>query len=141
MIININKSETLNRFVAGIHAGGLLIALALPAAPMLRLGLAAVVLASLFWQRRFGCLGAPYDLELRADGTCSTRSICGRQNFQGRILDANVHPGFVRFTVKPSGRRSRVLLLMRDAVERDDYRKLRAGILQGNLPPHDQAAA
>jgi hypothetical protein len=141
MKIKIKKSVTLSRFVAGIHAGAFLIALILPTEPMLRVGLAAVVVASLGWQRRFACLGIPADLELRTDGTCSLRSRCTHQTFDGHIVGAGVHPAFVRLTVKPSGRRSRVLLVMRDAVGPDVYRELRAGIVQGHLRPRDQAAA
>jgi len=141
MKINIKKSKILSRSVAGIHAGALLIALFLPTGFGARIGLAAMIVASMGWQRRFGCLAAPAEIELRADGTCSVNSRCTYQTFGGHIVGAGMHPGFVRLTVKPAGRRSRVLLVMQDAVEAEIYRELRAGIVQGRLLQHDQAAA
>lgn len=141
MKINIKKSNMLSRFITGVHTGALLIAISLPAALGIQIGLATMIVASSWWQRRCTGLAAPAELELRADGICSICRQCAPQKFGGHLVGAAIHPGFIRLTVKAHGRRSRVLLVMRDAVEVDVYRELRAGIVQGRWSPRAQAAA
>lgn len=141
MKINIKKSNLLNGYVAGIHAGALLIVLSLPVGPGVRIGLAIAVVASVWWQGRFACLAVPAVLELLADGSCSICSQHIRQTPGGHIVGAAIHSGFIRLMVKVPGRRSRVLLVMEDAVEPEVYRELRAAIVQGRLLQRDQAAA
>jgi hypothetical protein len=140
MIINIKKSRNLRRIVGALHVGALMAALSLPVGAGIRLGLATIVVGSMEWQRRFGWQGVPALLELRADGTCSIRGLHARQTFEADIVGVDIHPGFVRLTVKTAGRRSRVLLVMRDAVEPHVYRELRARIVQRRLLRRDQAA-
>ena len=140
MIIHINKSEILNRFVLATHAGALGIVLFLLALPGIRLALAIVIAASLWRQRRSPWLAAPAELELRADGLCSIRGRDARQSYAGNLVAADIHPGFIRLMVKAAGHRPHVLLVMRDAVEAQAYRELRAAIVQGRLPPVQAAA-
>jgi len=140
MNININKSVILNRFVLATHSGALWIALFLPALPGIRLALVIVIAASFWRQRHSPWLAAPAKLELRADGLCSIRRSDARQSFAGNLVAADIHPGFIRLTVKAAGHRSHVLLVMWDAVEAEAYRELRAAIVQGRLPPVQAAA-
>jgi len=140
MKIKIKKSLILNLFVLAAHTGALLIALFLPALPSIRLGLAIVIVAGLWRQHRNQWLAVPAELELRADGLCSIQARDARQSFAGHLVAADVHPGFIRLTVKSAGHRSRVLLVMQDAVEAEAYRELRAAIVQGRLPPVQAAA-
>jgi len=140
MIINIKQSEILRRFVLASHAGAAGIALFLPALPGIRLALVIVIAASLWRQRRSSWLAAPVELDLRADGLCLLEDRDQRQSLSGNLVAADIHPGFVRLTVKAAGHRSRVLLVTRDAVEAEAYRELRAAIVQGRLPPVQAAA-
>lgn len=135
MKINIKQSELLNLFIYATHGGALLMALFLPVWPAIRFGLTILIVASFWWQRRNPWLVAPAELELRADGLCSIRGRNTHPLLAGQLVAADIHPGFIRLTVKADGHRPRVLVVMRDAVEAECYRELRAAIVQGRLPP------
>ncbi len=71
-------------------------------------------------------------LRLDPDGACILTSARGA--LRGQVTGATVFPLFVRLVVAGDGRRSRTLLVMRDAVTPDRYRSLRARIVQRHLP-------
>lgn len=71
-------------------------------------------------------------LRLDPDGACILTSARGA--LRGQVTGATVFPLFVRLVVAGDGRRSRTLLVMRDAVTPDGYRSLRARIVQRHLP-------
>ena len=71
-------------------------------------------------------------LRLEPDGVCILTNVSGA--LRGHVTGATVFPLFVRLVVTGDGRRSRTLLVMRDAVTPDGYRSLRARIVQRHLP-------
>lgn len=71
-------------------------------------------------------------LRLEPDGACMLTNASGA--LRGQVTGATVFPLFVRLVVTGDGRRSRTLLVTRDAVAPDEYRALRARIVQRRLP-------
>lgn len=131
MFLNIIKSKTLTALLLGSHVGAVLITASLAVPPGWR---AMVILALAFslrvqWRSVARAAGT---LRLEPDGTCILTSASGA--LRGHITDATVFPLFVRLVVTGDGRRSRTLLVMRDAVSPDGYRSLRARIVQRRLP-------
>jgi hypothetical protein len=139
MIININKSTTLTAIMFGVHAGALLLVVVIPIVFGLKVGLAALIGASLWWQSRFGVWASVCEIRLEEDGSC-LRTFNGEQR-RYRIARATAHAGFVRLMLTRAGERTCVQLVMCDAVEPETYRALRAQILQRRLPVPDQASA
>lgn len=116
------------------HAGALILLATLPFTTTAQLGLAGLILASLGWQSRRGALTVSGELRILTDGSC--RLIAGdRQEARRyRIVQAAALAGMVRLRLESSDRRHRMLLVMPDAVDPDDYRQLRALIVQRRLP-------
>lgn len=139
MIITIKKSLILTAIVFGAHSGALLLVFVLPIALGLKLGLAALIGASLWWQWRHGAAAAVGELRLEDDGTC-TQSVNGEQR-RYRLIRATTHAGFMRLTLQRTGERMRTQLVPRDAVEPEIYRELRARIVQRRLPVPDKTPA
>ena len=131
MFLNINKSITLTTLLLGSHIGAALITASLAVPPGWR---AVVILALAFslrvqWRTVARTAGT---LRLEPDGFCILTNASG--TLRGHVTDAAVFPLFVRLVVTGDGRRSRTLLVMRDAVTADGYRSLRARIVQRRLP-------
>ncbi len=103
--------------------------LAMPAGWRAVLILAVVVSLSMQWRSAVRAAGT---LRLERDGSCALAD--ARGTLRGHITGAAVFPLFVRLIVTGDGRRSRTLLVMRDAVAPDAYRALRARIVQRRLP-------
>jgi hypothetical protein len=138
--IKVKKSFILLGMVAGLHAGGVLIAFLLPLGFVAGIGLATIIIASWWRQWREWVTTGLTELEFRAEGVCLIRQEgCGETYF-GRLVAGDIHPACIRLTLKATGQRSRVLLVMRDAIDTDTYRELRADIVQGRLVPDAQAA-
>jgi len=55
-----------------------------------------------------------------------------------QIIEAIRYPGWVSLQLHTKGRKARMLLVLRDAVEAQDYRELCARIEQRRLPALDQ---
>jgi hypothetical protein len=132
MIINVKKSLALTAIVVGAHVGALLLAVVMPIASGLKIGLAALIGASLGWPGRNGLAANVCVLELGEDGSC-LRTANGEQR-RYRIARATVHAGFVRLRLQRMGGRTHTQLVPRDAVEPEVYRVLRARIVQRCLP-------
>lgn len=115
----------------GSHCGGVLVVAGLAAPIGLRTVMVLGLAASLWVQRR-ALAAAAGTLRIDSDGRCVLTSASG--TMRGRITGAAVFPLFVRLVVRGDDRRSRTLLVMRDAVEPDGYRALRARIVQRRLP-------
>jgi hypothetical protein len=139
LILNINKSLILIAILLGTHAGALSLALAVPIALGLKIGLVMLVVASLWWQWRQNAGVALGELRLEDDGTC-IQSVNGEQR-RYRLTRAIAHAGFVRLTLQRAGERTRTQLIPRDAVEPEVYRDLRARIVQRRLPVPDKTPA
>ncbi len=127
----------LSTIVLSTHIGALLLLVALPIALGFRMGLATLIGVSLWWQWRHGVWVTPCELQLEEDGSC-TRTASGEQR-RYRITRATAHAGFVRLTMVRAGERSRSQLVLRDAVDPEVFRTLRARIVQRRLPVPDQA--
>jgi len=121
------------------HVGALLLMAILPIALVLKIGLAALIGASLWWQGRYGVPARVCEIRLEEDGSC-LRTANGEQH-RYRIARAIAHAGFVRLTLIRAGERTRIQLLPRDAVEPEVYRALRARIVQRHLPVPDKTPA
>ena len=121
------------------HSGALLLILVLPIVPGLKIGLAALIGASLWRQGRYGVPASVCEIRLEADGSC-VRTANGEQR-RYRITRAIAHAGFVRLTLQRAGERTRTQLVPRDAVEPEVYRVLRARIVQRRLPVPDKSPA
>jgi hypothetical protein len=139
LIINIKISSTLATIVLCAHSGALLLMFALPIVPGLGMALAALISASLWWQWRHGVWASAGELRLEEDGSC-THTANGKQR-RYRITRATAHAGFVRLTMWRTGERTRTQLVLRDAVEPEVYRALRARIVQRRLPVSDKTPA
>ena len=140
MIININKSLILTAIVYCTHCGALPLIIVLPILSGLKIGLAALIGASLWWQVRQGQSAAVCEIRLEEDGSCVRTAKNGEQR-RYRIARATAHAGFVRLMLARTGERTRLQLVPQDAVEPDMYRALRAWIMQRRLPLHDQTPA
>jgi hypothetical protein len=132
LIINIKKSLILTAIVFAAHAGALLLIFVLPIAAGLKIGLAALIGTSLWWQGRYGVPASVCEIRLEEDGSC-IRTANGAQR-RYRIARATAHAGFVRLTLLRADERTRAQLVPRDAVEPEVYRALRARIVQRRLP-------
>ena len=123
------------------HAGALLIAMQVPVSLAAQLPLAGLILASLVWHWRQGAWRPAGRIRLDDDGGCTF----GKDDRAGaqrrRVVRASRHAGFVCLTLKTDGRRSRPLLVARDALDADSYRELCSRIVQRRLPRHDQFTA
>jgi hypothetical protein len=139
LIINIKKSFILTAIVLSAHAGALLLIFILPIALSLKIGLAALICASLWWQGRHGVWASVCEIRLEEDGSC-IRTAYGEQR-RYRIARATAHAGFVRLTLQHAGERTRIQLVPRDTVEPEVYRDLRARIVQRRLPVPDKTPA
>jgi len=139
LIINIKKSFILTAIVLSAHAGALLLIVVLPIALALKIGLAALIGTSLWWQGRHGVPASVCEIRLEEDGSC-LRTANGEQR-RYRIARAVAHAGFVRLTLMSAGERTRIQLVPRDAVEPEVYRDLRARIVQRRLPVTDKTPA
>ncbi|HMM54327.1 MAG TPA: hypothetical protein PKC23_04835 [Candidatus Desulfobacillus sp.] len=128
--LEIRPSPYLTLLLLLLHLAALASLLPLDLAVPLRLAMAAVILASLFFSvRRHGLARAPDSIRgllLREDGTLE-----GRQN-DGALFDATVSrqstllPGLVVLLLQAARRRPRVLVLLPDALAADEARLLRA---------------
>ena len=121
------------------HSGALLLTFALPIVLGPGIVLAALISASLWWQWRYGVWASAGELRLEEDGSC-THTANGEQR-RYRITRATAHAGFVRLTMGRTGERTRTQLVLRDAVEPEVYRVLRARIVQRRLPVSDETPA
>jgi hypothetical protein len=139
LIINIKKSFLLTAIILCAHLGALLLTLVLPVALGLQIGLTTLIVASLWWQWRYGAGATVGELRLVDDGSC-TQSVNGEQR-RYRLTRATTHAGFVRLTLQHAGERTRTQLVPRDAVEAEVYRELCARIVQRRLPVPDKTPA
>ena len=139
MIIKIKKSLVLTAIVFTAHSGALLLIFVLLIAPGLKIGLAALIGASLWRQGRYGVPAGVGEIRLEEDGSC-IRTANGEQ-CRYQIARAIAHAGFVRLTLLRTGERTRTQLVPCDAVEPEVYRALRARIMQRRLPVPDKSPA
>lgn len=115
----------------GSHLGAMLVVMVLAVPIGLRVAL-AVALAGSLWVQRARLAAAAGTLRIDRDGTCVlTRAAAG---MRGRVAGGAVFPLFTRLSVASGARRARILLVMRDAVTPEEYRALRAAIVQRRLP-------
>lgn len=139
MLLLINKSRLLTRLIVASHLGVVPILAMLAVPPWLRLIAIVVVITSLLTRRRL-LFAAARTLRIERDG--SYRLTDGGGSHGGRVEGAAVFPLFVRLVLAGDGRRSRTLLVMRDAVDPELYRTLRAAVAQRRLPARaDQVPA
>lgn len=103
--------------------------LALPGGWRAALMLALAASLSIQWRTVARAAGM---LRIERDGSCVLTEANGA--LRGQITGAAVFPLFVRLAVTGDRRDSRTLLVMRDAVAPDEYRALRARIVQRRLP-------
>jgi hypothetical protein len=139
MIINVKKSLILTTIVFNAHFGALLLIVVLPILSGLKIGLAALIGASLWWQGRYGLRATVCEIRLEDDGSCN-RTANGEQR-RYRIARATAHAGFLRLMLVRTGERTRTQLIPRDAVEPEVYRALCARIVQRRLPAPDTFSA
>jgi len=139
MIINIKKSFILTAIVFGAHFGATLLLFVLPIALGFKIGLAALIGASLWWQSRHGVWASGCEIRLEEDGSC-IRTADGEQH-RYRIARATAHAGFVRLILMRAGEQMRMQLVPRDAVEPEAYRTVRAQIVQRRLPLPEKSPA
>jgi len=139
LIINIKNSPTLTAIVFSAHAGAALLIFILPMAAGLKIGLAALIGASYWWQVWYGAGTSGREIRLVEDGSCIRTANDEQRRY--RIARATAHAGFVCFTLTRAGERTRTQLVPRDAVEPEVYRDLRARILQRRLPVPDKTPA
>ena len=123
----------------GAHVGALLLMAVLPIAPVIKIGLAALIGASYWWQVWYGVGASRCEIRLEEDGSC-LRTANGEQR-RYRIARASVHAGFVRLTLQRAGERTRIQLVPRDTVAPEVYRDLRARFVQRRLPVPDKTPA
>lgn len=109
------------------HVGALLVDSVLPLMGWPRIGLAALIGVSLWWQERFGILARTGEIRLDNDSWVLT-SKGEAQRY--RIVQASIHPGFIRFYLRDIHQRSRLQLVASDSVDPETYRVLRARIAQ-----------
>lgn len=133
MNIIVKKSITLSALVLGAHLGAVLFALLLPLPAALRLGLAALIVLHGWSLRRHPGLAPPAALQLDDQGECRLALAPDPEPQRYRVTAASCVPGGVRLVLARPGRRA-MLLVLRDALEADDYRALRARIRQQRLP-------
>jgi len=126
--------------VLGAHFGALLLILALPVVLLLKIGLAALISASLWWQGQYGMPANVCELKLEDDGSCIRTTNNGEQR-RYRIARAAVQAGFIRLILVCAGERMRIQLVPRDAVEPEVYRALCARIVQRHLPVPEKTPA
>lgn len=135
MIININKSYLLATVVTLVHFGAIIILLILPVAWWFQAAAIALVSASLFRLRRDGVFAAQGLWRIHDDGTCLGPSNgIGTESITRRVVEAIRYPGWVCLRLAAKGRRTRMLLILRDAVDAHTYRQLCARIEQNRLP-------
>ena len=139
LILNIKKSFILTAIVLSTHAGALPLLVVLPIALALKIGLAALIGASFWWQVWYGIPASVCEIKLEEDGSC-IRIANGEQR-RYRIARATAHAGFVRLRLLRTGGLRHTQLVSRDAVEPEVYRALRARIVQRLLPVPDQTPA
>jgi hypothetical protein len=125
--------------VFGTHSGALLLILVLPIVPGFKIGLAALIGVSFWWQGRYGVPASVCEIRLEEDGTC-IRTANGEQR-RYRVARAIAHAGFVRLTLLRAGELTRTQLVLRDTIEPEVYRALRARIVQRRLPVPDKSPA
>ena len=131
LFLNINNSIILGRLLSGSHLGALPVVASLAVPLWLRLVMVLAVVGSLLAHRR--AIAATVGMLRIADnGDCMLTTAGG--TVRGRIASASALPLFVRLVVKRDDGRSRALLILRDAVEPDEYRELRASVVQQRLP-------
>ena len=118
------------------HVGALLLMAVLPIALVLKIGLAALIGASYWWHVWYGAGASRCEIRLEEDGSC-LRTANGEQR-RYRIARATAHASFVRLTLQRTGERTRIQLVLWDAVAPEVYRDLRARIVQRRLPAHDK---
>jgi hypothetical protein len=136
LILNIKNSFVLTAVVFSTHSGALLLTFFLPIALWFKIGLAALIGTSLWWQGRYGLPASACEIRVEEDGSC-TLTANGEQR-RYRIARATAHAGFVRLTLQRAGERARVQLVPRHAVEPEVYRDLRVRIAQRHLPVPDE---
>jgi hypothetical protein len=139
MILKIKKSFNFISIIFSAHLGALVLTLIVPIALRFQIGLAALIVVSLWWQWRQDAGVAVGELRLEDDGTC-LQSISGDQH-RYHLTRATAHVGFVRLTLQRAGERTRIQLVPRDAVEPEVYRELCARIVQRRLPVPDKTPA
>jgi hypothetical protein len=135
LIINIKKSLILTTIVLSAHSGALLLIFVLPIALWQKIGLAVLIGTSLWRQVQYGIWASACEIKLEEDGSC-IRTANGEQR-RYRIARASAHAGFIRLTLMRTGERTRIQFILRDAVEPEIYRALRAQIVQRRLPVPD----
>lgn len=140
MIININKSYLLATVLSIVHFGGIIILLILPLAGWHQAVAIALVSASLFRLRRDGMFAAQGLWRIRDDGTClGPPTEIGAEIVSWRVAEAIRYPVWVCLRLETKGRRTRRLLILRDAVDAHTYRELCARIEQSRLPVPDRS--
>lgn len=117
--------------VRGVHAGAVLLIFVLPIPLWQKMGMAALVGSSLWWQNRYGSGASPCEIKLLEDGSC-IRTVNAIES-RYRVSQATIHVGFVRLRLTGSGEPNRLQLVPRDAVEPEVYRNLLALIVQRRL--------
>lgn len=139
MILNIKKSFILTAIVFSAHFGALLLIAVIPIPPGFKIGLAAMIGASFWWQFRHGTWVSVCELRVEEDGSC----ICTANGEQRRyrVARATAHAGFVRLMLMREGERTRTQLIPRDTVEPEVYRTVRARIVQRRLPVSEKSPA
>jgi hypothetical protein len=137
--IIINKSLLLIVLVSTAHLGGVVILMILPMAWWYQISTIALVSASLFRCFQLGVLSAQGQWTIREDGSCLGPAMTAHsESVSWQIVEAIRYPGWVSLQLHTRGRRARMLLVLRDAVEAQAYRELCARIEQHRLPALDQ---
>ena len=140
MILNVNKSYFLVTVVSVAHVGSIVILLILPLLWLYQAVAIALVSVSLIQLRRRGDLSAQGQWRIRNDGTCIGPSMhVSPESVSWRIVEAIRYPGWVCLRLVTKERRTRLLLIMRDAVDPHTYRELCARIEQHRLSVPDQS--
>lgn len=135
--LELRASPALMLFVVAAHAGALLISLLLPFTVFVRFALAAAIVFSLYRGMMRHALrrsvDAPVAFELHVgaeqEGECAVRFRGDDTWFDGRVVDRWVQPWLTILVLRCSGRRWPVaIVITRDAVEGDAFRRLRVGL-------------
>jgi hypothetical protein len=127
-----SPSPSLRAVLLGLHGLALLAAGLNPLAIWLRLVLAGVVLASLGLELRRYRSPAIVGLQLKSDGFWALQGRDGPEIESSLLPSSLVNPWFVLLHFR-SGDQSHSLLICRDSLSEDDFRKLRVALKVAGL--------
>lgn len=98
-------------------------------------GLVVLIGVSLWWQERYGMLTKTGEIKLGEDDSWTLMSKGESQRY--RIVQASIHPGYIRFKLRDNRSQARLQLVANDSVKPETYRTLRSWIVQRRFSTAD----